>query len=1284
MEINSWKSCSSPYDSLNNDINTNNTYKDNNNAYDTYEISNNNNVNENYTTNNNYDNNDDSISTYRKNSRGRRKSVIFKDEVDEVPNDDTSFSLTLERNFNKNFSNNSKYESILQSSPPSQFNNGVNSYDPSPINININVNDNERPILLNSNTPNRGNGRRGSILKTSVNHEKIVYNNNDTYFYVDNNPQQRMKEENLINDNNNNINDNNDNYNKNITDINDDFKDNIDNNTNNNNNKDNDNNYDNDTDNNNDNDDKGDDSNSNNDNNNNDNNNNDNNNYDNDNDATFNSSFSDIPIETLNDFNTDESELINDLPNTSTELINNMKFKNDITQSPFLSFNNLSWNDNNSFISNNTYSRQYTNDNNNNKYNNYNYNNNNNHETQYNNKIPLSNILDQNIKYYQDVNGPYYDENFMTPIRKIGNKNLENIAPVKHIRYPEENYHHKESYQDEDITERTPNGFAIHKGLQLASKQIYNNQTRKPNAEALEKQWRQLDIKSKKFYNLREKQREERFKKMLHKKITNSISIPQKNTKIIHQNEYNNDNENQDQLEIMKNFKNLSIKKFPQPHKNDILIIDPRIIEKLNNKSRIIPTQNELNKRSINKFNDKSLDIKPLSSSYVLKSINSNNNNYNNNNNGNKNDYKNNKNNKNNKDNKDKSKKFTSYENLITNKQLSLASHNNNNTTPSFSLPNLYLTENINSNSDYSLDNPLQQNSPPHPHSPPPKPPSLLHDKFDQFSFLQDKDELSSNEKLKNENSPPSFSSSSPSPSPSPSPSSSSPPFTNSTTTTTTTTNSNSNPTITKTTKAKTTTPPNNNNNNNNINKSLKSFIPVPSKSYLSTNTLDSLNLINSSKSIHSSDSSNIPNPYNLPYSPHSQTSTTTTTTTTTTKETNDNINDNNYNNDNDNDNDDDNDDDDIESNIISIDSNEINNNLDNNNININSTIFKGKHRLNLKKAISEPFIKSITKKKFNEKVKNIDFKTPVQNSTNYYIQNNWQELKENKLNFKKLEKSIKERLITEVKPTGRETFINTIIKENTEKPAYYYKNYLTETFGKDRQHLVQNHIDQLKQKLNNNNNNNNNNNQNPLTFSTTIHGIKIDIDANGDVNTLQTKKAVKSINHRIANRVTTIQPFENQYKNLISLQDPPPHSSDTIKLNNNSNNNNNISGISYIPRAKKVVNKNWLASLEIKPPSIEEINDLEEYKEVEIITKSNLTLKNNPLEKTYFTNYVTPDGHTYYQENNPDHPIPSYSSLLLNLMNAKQFLYLQLPKPLDISEINPFSETINDFLQKT
>lgn len=71
-------------------------------------------------------------------------------------------------------------------------------------------------------------------------------------------------------------------------------------------------------------------------------------------------------------------------------------------------------------------------------------------------------------------------------------------------------------------------------------------------------------------------------------------------------------------------------------------------------------------------------------------------------------------------------------------------------------------------------------------------------------------------------------------------------------------------------------------------------------------------------------------------------------------------------------------------------------------------------------------------------------------------------------------------------------------------------------------------------------------------------------------------------------------------------------------------------------------------------------------------------------MEKPFFTEYTTSDGHNYLQENNPDHPVPSYSSLILNLMNAKQFLNLQPPKPLDISEIVTFSESMKELIQKS
>jgi len=71
-------------------------------------------------------------------------------------------------------------------------------------------------------------------------------------------------------------------------------------------------------------------------------------------------------------------------------------------------------------------------------------------------------------------------------------------------------------------------------------------------------------------------------------------------------------------------------------------------------------------------------------------------------------------------------------------------------------------------------------------------------------------------------------------------------------------------------------------------------------------------------------------------------------------------------------------------------------------------------------------------------------------------------------------------------------------------------------------------------------------------------------------------------------------------------------------------------------------------------------------------------------MEKPFFTKYTTKDGHCFLQENNPDHPVPSYSSLVLNLMNAKQFLNLQLPKPLDVSEIVTFSESMSEFIQRS
>jgi len=228
-----------------------------------------------------------------------------------------------------------------------------------------------------------------------------------------------------------------------------------------------------------------------------------------------------------------------------------------------------------------------------------------------------------------------------------------------------------------------------------------------------------------------------------------------------------------------------------------------------------------------------------------------------------------------------------------------------------------------------------------------------------------------------------------------------------------------------------------------------------------------------------------------------------------------------------------------------------------------------------LKKAYSEPYLQT----KYNTKELNLG--QPTLNSTNDFIKHNWNELKFNKTNFKSIAKQIREGT-RDSKPTSRKTFIDQIIKEHTEKPEYYYKNYLTETFGEDRQHLVQNHLNQFKQKLVQEGEEQDQHQGRPkIPRAFTIHGCKFNIDKNGDMSSKETQKAVSYINHRIANRITTVQPFENQYKNLISLQDPVEDSKDKAKPS---------VGTSFIPRAKKVINKSWLASLEIKPPSIEEM----------------------------------------------------------------------------------------------
>ncbi|ORX58579.1 hypothetical protein BCR36DRAFT_343993 [Piromyces finnis] len=1135
MEIKSWKECSSPfstsYENLNyvDDKEHKNYYQnkiddtDNselietrippkaaspfipleslnhslfNSASENYSNFNNNNVSYNNIVDSNVIN-ENNINTNNafnlKTQKSKKKSVIFKDEVDEFLNDETSFSLTLERNFNKNFSGNTKYESILQSSPPSLFNSGFNSYDPSPISYNINESGSEKPILLNNISPTPA--RKPSILKTSIHYHKKIDNTNpkisnlsfeniadQSHFKItidDNSNENNNNNTNVLyfdkpevntfynndsNDNNYKSSNNNISDNKNNADPN---KDNIDETI-------------------------------------------DNSNLINNNDTMVDSSFSDIPIETLKDYNSDENDIIEEFAttNTSTNIINDMKFKNDTTESPFissLSFNNLSWNDNSSFISisrNNHH--PYTKNSVNNKSPNglfqkplmkYKFNESStatsqisNHKSHpdnnnlYNsspkhrspssprkikNHIPINHIkistensnnsnkkdhhdydnflessssnlpyfYKKNVKFYQDVNGPYPQEEQNDNFSESRRRSQSPIRPIKHIQYPSNNYNYKN--ENNFVGEKTSTGLAIHQGLQLSSKQSLIQKT-KPKLS--DRYWKQLEMKSGNFYNIRKKQRENRFKKIITKKIVNSLPIAKKV-----------DKKNQEKL--INNFEKLTMKHVPEAKENEILIVDPRIVEKLNDKPNSSLAQNELKKYEINKISNKSLEIKALPSSYILESL----------------------------DNNANKKLDHSYtlDNLnIKKKKISQSS----------SLPVLV---NKADRKDRSNDNPLQQNPPPHPHSPPPKPPSLLHENFNfdhDFSY-------------------------------------------------------------------------NNNKENDFYND-------------------------NQSEREEENDS------------------------------------------------------------IVSYSSN------------YNIINFNGDNK-HFKKSFSEPYLQY----KYNTK-KNI-LENPTLNSTNGYIKKNWYNLCENKANFEQLAKQIKDG-VNDSSSTGRKTFIDQIIKENTKKKEYYYKNYLTETFGEDRQHLIQNHLDQYKHKLNQELNNN--------EFS--VNGIKININKNGDINTSQTKKAVKNISNRVANKVTTVHNSETQYKNLVSLQDPIELPQDkNIKV---------VSGTSYIPRAKKVINKNWLASLEIKPPTIEEINGIGENNEVEFITETSLKLKDNPLEKPYFSDYITEDGHTFLQENNPDHPVPSYSSLLLNLMNAKQFMRNQQSKVLDISEIVTFSESIPNFVQKS
>jgi len=376
----------------------------------------------------------------------------------------------------------------------------------------------------------------------------------------------------------------------------------------------------------------------------------------------------------------------------------------------------------------------------------------------------------------------------------------------------------------------------------------------------------------------------------------------------------------------------------------------------------------------------------------------------------------------------------------------------------SSSLPNLTEKQ----NTEYSIDYPLQSNSPPHPHSPPPNPPSLLHEKFDQLFFFKDSEEITETEKIKNQNQ----------------------------------------------------------------NESRKE------------KNID----YDSDYSINENELKNRDDNYNVDNYQHEIGE-------------------------------------DGEEEEDREEEEETRQNYINSLNKFSQKSNKLKH--SFKKSYSLPVLK--IKK---EEDKQLHLNRPTLNSSNHYIKNNWNEIKDNKINFKKLEKQIMKRGVGN-KPTGRKTYIDDVIKENTQKPEYYYKNYLTETFGEERKHLVQNYLDQFKQKLNQNQNDSNpnsNSNSNPnLENKISINGINININKYGDVNTSQTKKAIKYISNRVATKVTTVQPFENQYNNLISLQDPNDYTS-------KDNKKKIIPGISYIPRAKKVINKDWLASLEIKPPTIEEV----------------------------------------------------------------------------------------------
>jgi len=765
--------------------------------------------------------------------------------------------------------------------------------------------------------------------------------------------------------------------------------------------------------------------------------------------------------------------------------------------------------------------------------------------------------------------------------------------------------------------ERTPDGLAIHKGLRLGTKQTFYQSPKSKN-RSQEKYWRQLELKSKKFYQVRKQQRENRFKKLIQQKLQSAI--PMMNGMELQ--DANSTNS------LLKKFNKLTLKRSntttttatatttttsnTTTKDTDILIVDPRMIEKLDNKSKIIPIHQDLKPLPYQKLNEKSLDVKKLSSSYVFKSLN-NLNQKQMQNQKQKQKQKQNQNQKQNNNNNNNKAKFNnltsskttlkkSSQSLFDTKDLTsyltqsrINSMNFGKKTMNIlrasSLPVLVKRKKKDPLS--SLESSLQLNSPPHPHSPPPKPPSLLHDKFDQFSLDQEEEEDDDDDDEEDDDEEEVLNH----------------PLTN-----------------------------------KGLGKEGEEELEEENEEKNRNRIMDSLrNLYNERKKSKGEKKE---------------------------EEEGEEMNEDSYESIED---DDDNNIDNIDSidNVDNIDEDED----DDKDVKLN---------YRFKKAYSEPYLQ----KKYNTQELNLG--QPTLNSTHDFIKHNWKELKFNKTNFKSLAKQIREGT-SGSKPTSRKTFIDQIIKEHTEKPEYYYKNYLTETFGEDRQHLVQNHLNQFRQKLeqkgdeqdqDQDQGQNQGRQKIPRVF--TIHGFKFNIDRNGDMSSTETQKAVNYINHRVANRITTVQPFENQYKNLISLQDQDPVEGPEGQKTNQKQKSDYPVATSFIPRAKKVINKNWLASLEIKPPSIEEINDLNEYKEVEIITKSNIKYKDNLMEKPYFTEYVTEDGHAFLQENNPDHPIPSYTSLFLNLMNAKQFLKMQPPKPLDISEIVTFSESMTDCIQKT